>query len=266
MINLAIAGAAGRMGRMLVAACQQDDSVQVTHAIEVSGNPVIGQDCGDLSGVGTLGVAIDAELNPAKFDILIEFTNPASTLEHLEFCRQNYKSMVIGTTGLGKDDIKTLQDAAQSIPIVFAPNMSVGVNLTLKLLEMAARALGTDADVEVIEAHHRHKVDAPSGTALRLGEAVAEAWGKDLQEIGVFERHGQIGPRPDGSIGFSTIRAGEIVGEHTVMFATDGEILEITHKSVSRMNFANGAVRAARWLHGRPAGLFSMQDVLDLSK
>jgi 4-hydroxy-tetrahydrodipicolinate reductase len=198
------------------------------------------------------------------FDVLIDFTRPEATLAHLAICRGAGKAMVIGTTGFDEDQKAVIREASKDIPVVFAPNMSVGVNLCFKLLELAARVMGDAADIEIIEAHHRHKVDAPSGTALRMGEVVADALGRNLEDCAVYGREGVTGERERETIGFETIRAGDIVGEHTVMFAAEGERVEITHKASSRMTFAGGAVRAAAWLGDRPRGLFDMQDVLGL--
>jgi len=199
-----------------------------------------------------------------QFDVLIDFTHPSVTLQNLALCRQAGKAMIIGTTGFGAEEKQLLAEAGKEIPIVFAANFSVGVNLCLKLLDTAARVLGDEVDIEIIEAHHRHKVDAPSGTALRMGEVVAQALGRDLAEVAVYGREGQTGARERQTIGFATVRAGDVVGDHTVLFAGDGERVEITHKASSRMTFAKGAVRAALWLEGREAGLYDMQDVLDL--
>ncbi len=266
MVRIAIAGAAGRMGKSLITACGGTEGVAVTAAVEQNGAPAVGADAGELAGLPRLGVAVKDALaeTVGDFDLLIDFTRPQPTLDHLEICRRHGKRMVIGTTGFDVRQRSRVEEAAKEMPIVLAPNMSIGVNLSLKLLEMAAKVLGDDVDIEVIEAHHRHKVDAPSGTALRMGEVVAKALGRDLKECGVYERYGHTGERDRKTIGFSTIRAGDIVGEHTVMFAADGERLEIGHKASSRMTFANGAVRAALWLTGKPAGLYDMQDVLGL--
>ncbi|WP_018953507.1 4-hydroxy-tetrahydrodipicolinate reductase [Thioalkalivibrio sulfidiphilus] len=266
MTNLCIVGAGGRMGRTLIEAIQQTEGLKLTVATERAGSSLIGADAGELAGVGRLGVAIseDPAAQVAAFDVLIDFTRPEGTLAHLEVCRKAGRAMVIGTTGFTEAQKQTIREAAKEIPVVFAPNMSVGVNLCLKLLDLAARVLGDEVDIEVIEAHHRHKVDAPSGTALRMGEVVAEALGRDLAQCAVYGREGHTGERERKTIGFETIRAGDIVGEHTVMFAGIGERVEITHKASSRMTFAKGAVRAAAWLKGRSAGLYDMQDVLDL--
>ena len=266
MIHTAIAGAAGRMGRHLLDACRQTEEVRCTVASEQADSPFIGNDAGELAGIGGLNVPITADLTPLidQFDVLIDFTRPAATLVHLELCRTAGKAMVIGTTGFSTEQKTVITHAASDIPIVFAPNMSVGVNLCFKLLEMAAQVLGNDVDVEIIEAHHRHKVDAPSGTALAMGQVVAKALGRHLEECAVYERQGVTGERDRSTIGFATVRAGDIVGEHTVLFADMGERLEITHRASSRMTFAKGAVRAAAWLAGRGPGLFDMQDVLGL--
>lgn len=264
--RLAIAGAAGRMGRALIEAARQAEGVTVTAALEHPEHSLIGSDAGLLAGIGEIGVPLTAD--PAAitsvFDVLIDFTRPQGTLENLAVCRSAGRRMVIGTTGFSDAEKAQLQAAAADIGLVFAPNMSVGVNLCLKLLDLAARVLGDEVDIEIIEAHHRHKVDAPSGTALRMGEVVAAALGRNLKDCAVYGREGVTGERERTTIGFETIRAGDIVGEHTVMFAGIGERVEITHKASSRMTFAKGAVRAAHWLMGRGAGLYDMQDVLDL--
>ena len=227
----------------------------------------MGADIGELAGVGKRGVvAVDSlEAIVDDFDVLIDFTAPQVTLGNLAFCAEYGKRIVIGTTGMSDDELAQLDSYRDKVAMVFAPNMSVGVNLTLKLLETAAKALGDEGyDIEVIESHHRHKVDSPSGTAIKMGEVIADSLGRTLKEHGVFERVGQCGPRSDKEIGFATVRAGDIVGEHTVMFATEGERIEITHKASSRMTFAKGAVRAARWVAGKESGRYDMQDVLGL--
>ena len=266
MTRVAIPGAAGRMGRTLIDACGRADGMELTVASERPGHELLGSDAGMVAGVGELGVAIvdDLEAAAERFDVLIDFTSPAATLEHLEVCRRHGRRIVIGTTGFTPEQKQRIDAAAAEIGVVMAPNMSVGVNLCLKLLDMAARVLGDDVDIEIIEAHHRHKVDAPSGTALRMGEVVAGALGRDLRECAVYGREGITGARDRRTIGFETIRAGDIVGEHTVMFAAEGERVEITHKASSRMTFASGAVRAAGWVADRPAGLYDMQAVLGL--
>ncbi len=267
MTRIAIVGVAGRMGRTLVNAVEQDDGATLAGGVVEPGSSLVGADIGELSGLGKLGIgAVESLAEIADdFDVLIDFTAPQVTLANLAFCAEHGKRIVIGTTGLSDAELGELDGYRDRLAMMFAPNMSVGVNLTLKLLETAAKALGDEGyDIEVIEAHHRHKVDAPSGTALKMGEVVADSLGRSLKEHGVFERVGQCGPRRADEIGFSTVRAGDIVGEHTVMFATEGERIEITHKASSRMTFAKGAVRAARWLAERDNGRYDMLDVLDL--
>jgi 4-hydroxy-tetrahydrodipicolinate reductase len=266
MTRIAITGAGGRMGRALTQACLQSPGLQVTAALEHPDSSVLGADAGELAGVGALGVRVGADLASATadFDVLIDFTRPEVTLANLRICQEAGRRMVIGTTGFDEAGKSAIAAAAESVGIVFAPNMSVGVNLCFKLLHMAAKVLGDNYDVEIIEAHHRHKVDAPSGTALRMGEVVAQALGRDLNECAVYGREGHTGERHPRTIGFETIRAGDIVGDHTVLFAGVGERVEISHKASSRMTFANGAVRAAAWLMQREQGLYDMQDVLGL--
>jgi 4-hydroxy-tetrahydrodipicolinate reductase len=254
------------MGRNLIQAVNQHESLELTAATERPGSSLVGADAGEVAGVGKLNVSISHSLTKVvdDFDVVIDFTGPEATMIHLDICREHGKKMVIGTTGLNDEQKARIDAAAKDIGIVFAPNMSVGVNLCFKLLELAARVMGEGADIEIIEAHHRHKVDAPSGTALRMGEVVAETLGRDLKEVAVYGREGQTGARDPKTIGFETIRAGDVVGEHTVWFATEGERVEIVHKASSRMTFANGAARAAAWLEGKTNGRFDMQDVLDL--
>ena len=266
MLRIAITGAAGRMGKTLIEACQQADDCKLSAAIERPGISLIGADAGELSGVGSLDVQLVDDITSVvnDFDVLIDFTSIESTLHNLQVCKDNKKHIIIGTTGFSDEQKALIREAAQQTAVVFAPNMSVGVNLCLKLLEMAASVLNEDYDIEVIEAHHRHKVDAPSGTALRMGEVVAQTLGRDLKDCAVYGREGHTGPRDPKTIGFETIRAGDVVGEHTVMFATEGERVEITHKASSRMTFAKGAIRAARWLKGKDKGLYDMRDVLGL--
>jgi 4-hydroxy-tetrahydrodipicolinate reductase len=266
MTRIAITGAAGRMGRSLIEAVHNTEGLELTVALEHPDSTLLGSDAGELAGLGKLGVALGADLAAVsdEFDVLIDFTRPQPTLANLAICRTTGRRMVIGTTGFSEAQKLEIAAAANDIGIVFAPNMSVGVNLCLKLLDMAARVLGDEVDIEVIEAHHRHKVDAPSGTALRMGEVVAAALGRDLASCAVYGREGNTGERDRRTIGFETIRAGDIVGDHTVLFAGTGERVEITHKASSRMTFANGAVRAAGWLMMHQTGLFDMQDVLGL--
>ena len=266
MTRIAIVGAGGRMGKALIEACAQTEGVNLTVATEHPSSSLIGTDAGEVAGVGKTGVTIAATLNEAAndFDVLIDFTRPEACLLHLNWCVAHGKKIVIGTTGFDDAGKAAIAKAAEKISVVFAPNMSVGVNLCLKLLDMAARVLGDSVDIEIMEAHHRHKIDAPSGTALRMGEVVANALGRDLKECAVYGREGVTGERDRQTIGFATVRAGDVVGDHTVLFADVGERIEITHKASSRMTFAKGAVRAAGWLHDKQTGLFDMQDVLGL--
>ncbi len=266
MIRVAVTGAAGRMGKALVQAVTETEGLQLTVATEHPESTLIGADAGEVAGIGRLGVAIGADLEAAAadFDTLIDFTRPEPALAHLDVCRRNGKKMVIGTTGFDEAGKSAIRKAGEGIAIVFAPNMSVGVNLCFKLLDIAARVMGEESDIEIIEAHHRHKVDAPSGTAIRMGEVVAGALGRNLDEVAVYGRHGIIGERKRETIGFETIRAGDVVGEHTVWFAAEGERVEIAVKSSSRMTYANGSARAVLWLRERDRGVYDMQDVLGL--
>ncbi|MGY2487673.1 4-hydroxy-tetrahydrodipicolinate reductase [Cupriavidus sp. CP313] len=264
-MNIAIAGASGRMGRMLIEHVLNTEGVSLAGALDVPGSPALGQDAGLLLGRQT-GVAISADVEAvlAGADCLIDFTRPEGTLAHVAAAKKLGVKLVIGTTGFDEAGKAALAEAARSIGIVFAANFSVGVNATFKLLEVAAKLLSTGYDIEVIEAHHRFKVDAPSGTALKMGEVIAEALGRDLKICAVYAREGHTGERDPNSIGFATVRGGDIVGDHTVMFAGIGERIEISHKSSSRQSYADGAVRAARFLADKPNGLFDMQDVLGL--
>lgn len=268
MIKIAIAGAGGKMGRQLIQSVSQTEGVTLGAAFERSGSSLIGSDAGELAGIGKLGINVTDSIDNAKdqFDVLIDFTRPEGTLNHLNQCVKYHKMMVIGTTGFDEAGKKAIHEASQKISIVFAANFSVGVNLVLKLLEKAAYIMGEYSDIEIVEAHHRHKVDAPSGTALAMGESIAHALNQDLNQCSVYCREGHTGERPKNAIGFATIRAGDIVGEHTAIFADIGERVEITHKASSRMTFANGAVRSALWLSAQPTGLYDMKDVLDLNK
>jgi 4-hydroxy-tetrahydrodipicolinate reductase len=263
--RVAIAGAGGRMGRMLVTLLAEHPGLVLSAALEHPSSPHLGTDAGLLAGVKASGVAITADPAAAlaASDVLIDFTVPESTLAHLELCRKCGTRIVIGTTGFG-DAVAKIRQAAADVPIMFAPNMSVGVNLCFKLLDLTARVLGDDFDVEIIEAHHRHKIDAPSGTAVRMGEVLAAALGRDLETCAVYGREGRTGARDRKTIGFETIRGGDIVGDHTVLFAGDGERIEITHKASDRSTFAAGALRAAGWLAAQGPGLYDMQDVLGL--
>ncbi len=264
-MRVAIAGSSGRMGRMLLEAVAQDGGASLAAALEQAGNPQVGRNAGELIGVPDEVMISDSpEKALAGCDVLIDFTRPEGTLRHVAACRKLKVRMVIGTTGFDEAGKQAIADAARDIGIVFAPNMSVGVNVTLKLLEMAAKALGPDHDIEIIEAHHKHKVDAPSGTALKMGEVIAGAMGHKLQDCAVYAREGVTSERKSGSIGFATIRGGDIVGDHTVLFAGTGERVEITHRSSSRATYAQGALRAAHYLMARPHGLYDMWDVLGL--
>jgi len=266
MLNIAVAGAGGRMGRMLIEAVLASGDCRLSGALEVPGSPALGQDAGAFAGRET-GVAVTASL-PAGLSgahVLIDFTRPEGTLAHLAVCRELDVRAVVGTTGFTPDEKAQIAAHAQRVATVFAANMSVGVNVMFKLLQQAALALGTGYDIEVVEAHHKHKVDAPSGTALAMGEVLARARGTDLDSDGVFTRHGHTGERLPGSIGFATVRGGDIVGEHTVLFCGTGERIEIAHKSSSRANYADGSLRAARFLAGRAPGLYGMDDVLGLT-
>ncbi|AOS81829.1 MULTISPECIES: 4-hydroxy-tetrahydrodipicolinate reductase [Hydrogenophaga] len=263
--RVCVAGASGRMGRMLIEAVQASGDCVLGGALDIAASPAIGQDAGAYAGQST-GVIITADLAEGlkSSDCLIDFTRPEGTMAHLRACVEHGVQLVIGTTGFSDEQKAEIAEAAKRIAIVMAPNMSVGVNVTLKLLEMAAKALSTGYDIEIIEAHHRHKVDAPSGTALRMGEVIAGALGRDLKDCAVYAREGVTGERDPSSIGFATIRGGDIVGDHTVLFAGTGERIEITHKSASRSTYAQGSLRAVRFLAGRRNGLFDMFDVLGL--
>ncbi len=264
-LKIAIAGVSGRMGQMLVEAVQAADDCQLIGALDRTESTLIGQDAAAFTGQHS-GVQVTADLRAGLngAQVLIDFTRPEGTLAHLRVCRELGVHAVIGTTGFTDAQKSEIAEVARDIAIVMAPNMSVGVNVTLKLLEMAAKALSTGYDIEIIEAHHRHKVDAPSGTALKMGEVIAGALGRDLKDCAVYAREGVTGERDPSSIGFATIRGGDIVGDHTVLFASTGERIEITHKSSSRATYAQGSLRAARFLANHQRGLFDMFDVLNL--
>lgn len=264
-LKIAVAGASGRMGRMLVDAIAAAPDTVLAGALDIAGSPAIGSDAGAFSGQLT-GVAIQSDLAAglADADYLIDFTRPEGTLRHLAYCAEHGIKVIVGTTGFDDAGKAAIRAAAEKTAIMFAPNMSVGVNVTLKLLELAAKSLSEGYDIEIVEAHHRHKVDAPSGTALKMGEVIADALGRDLKECAVYGREGVTGERDPSTIGFATIRGGDIVGDHTVLFAGTGERIEISHKSSSRVTYAHGALRAARFLADKQNGLFDMQDVLAL--
>jgi 4-hydroxy-tetrahydrodipicolinate reductase len=266
MTRIAVTGAAGRMGKALIEAVTMNPDTILASAIERPESTLIGADAGELAGIGRLGVSVVGNLRDVigDFDVLIDFTAPAATLINAEVCAAYGKQMVIGTTGFTDEEKSKLLKSVDNTALCMASNFSTGVNLCFKLLDMAARVLGDDVDIEVYEAHHRHKVDAPSGTALSMGEVVANALGRNLKDVAVYGREGQTGARDPKTIGFATVRAGDIVGDHTVTFAAEGERVEITHKASSRMSFARGAVRAAAWVVSKDKGLCDMQDVLGL--
>ena len=265
-IRIAVLGATGRMGRAIIQAAAQNPQVKLTAALDRAGNPLLGQDAAALAGLPATGVQVTDSLDAVikDFDVLIDFSRPEGTLAVLPACLQHGKALVIGTTGFAPEQKAEVLAAARKIPVCMSANYSIGVNVTLRLLELAAKTLGDAYDVEIVEAHHKHKIDAPSGTALRMGEAVAAGLNRDLQDCAVYERYGNTGARDSKTIGFATIRGGDVVGDHTVMFLGDGERVEISHKATSRMNFSNGAVRAAAWISQRGPGLYEMRDVLGL--
>jgi 4-hydroxy-tetrahydrodipicolinate reductase len=265
MHKVAVAGASGRMGHMLIEAIRASGDCQLSGATDQPSTPAIGNDAAAFLGLAS-GVPVTADIRAAlaNTDVLIDFTRPEGTMEHVRACREMKVNLVIGTTGFSEGQKAQIEDAARDIAIMMAPNMSIGVNVTLKLLELAAKSLGAGYDVEVIESHHRHKVDAPSGTALKMGEVIAKAQGQQLKDCAVYAREGVTGERKAGTIGFSAIRGGDIVGDHTVLFAGTGERLEITHRSASRQTYAEGSLRAVRFLAGKKMGLFDMFDVLAL--
>ncbi len=266
MIDLAVIGAAGRMGGAIIRALESDQAVRLACALEHTDSPVLGQDAGSVANTRELGIPIVSNPEVQEFDTMIDFSTPDSTLRNIEFCRKTGKAIIIGTTGMNQKMMETMRQAAQEIPILFSANFSVGVNLTAKLLKMAAAVIGNETDIEVIEAHHRQKVDAPSGTALLLGEAITDELGKDLAQEAVLSREGFTGERKPGSIGFSAIRGGQIIGDHTVMFIGESERIEITHRASDRSIYAMGAIRAAKWLQDKPVGLYDMNDVLGLNE
>ncbi|MFL6658772.1 MAG: 4-hydroxy-tetrahydrodipicolinate reductase [Massilia sp.] len=265
-LRIAVAGASGRMGRMLVDAIAAAPDTVLAGALDLAASPAIGSDAGAFAGQLT-GVVIQSDFAAglADADFLIDFTRPEGTLKHLAYCAEHGIKMIIGTTGFDDAGKAAIRAAAEKTAIMISPNMSVGVNVTLKLLEMAAKSLSEGYDIEIVEAHHRHKVDAPSGTALKMGEVIADALGRDLKQCAVYGREGVTGERDPSTIGFATIRGGDIVGDHTVLFAGTGERIEISHKSSSRITYAHGALRAARFLADKSTGLYDMQDVLALS-
>lgn len=267
-IKVGVIGAGGRMGRMLIEAVNDNPQTTLNAAIERQGSSLVGADAGEVAAIGCLNVQIVDDLQAVvdDIDVLIDFSLPDATEKNMQVCAEHNVAMVIGTTGFNEQQEQVLAKASEKIAIVYAGNYSTGVNLSLKLLEMAAKAFGTEADVEVIEAHHKHKIDAPSGTAYMMAEAVADARGQNLKDVAVYGREGQTGEREAGTIGIHAIRGGEIIGDHTVMFIADGEVVEITHRARARMTFAAGAVRAATWVIQQPTGQYNMQDVLGLNE
>ena len=267
-IKVGVIGAGGRMGRMLIEAVNDNSQTTLKAAIERQGSSLVGADAGEVAAIGCLNVKIVDDLKSVvdAIDVLIDFSLPDATEQNMQICAEHNVAMVIGTTGFNEQQEKVLTKASENVAIVYAGNYSTGVNLSLKLLAMAAKAFGEEADVEVIEAHHKHKIDAPSGTAYMMAEAVAEARGQQLKDVAVYGREGQTGEREAGTIGIHAIRGGEIIGDHTVMFIADGEVVEITHRARARMTFAAGAVRAATWVIQQSAGQYNMQDVLGLNE
>ncbi len=267
IIKVGVIGAGGRMGRMLIEATQDNPQTTLSAAIERQGSSLVGADAGEVAAIGRLEIQIVDDLKAviSDIDVLIDFSLPAATEQNMQVCAEHNVAMVIGTTGFNEQQEQVLATASEQIAIVYAGNYSTGVNLSLKLLGLAAKAFGKDADVEIIEAHHKHKIDAPSGTAYMMAEAVAEARGQNLKDVAIYGREGQTGAREAGTIGIHAIRGGEIIGDHTVMFIADGEVVEITHRARARMTFAAGAVRAATWIVQQPVGQYNMQDVLGLN-
>lgn len=270
MLKVGIAGVAGRMGRALVQAVveSQNQNIRLSAAVQRPQSSLLGADVGELAALGRLGVPVVATLDEADFDLLIDFTTIDSSLSNIRYCAENGKAIVIGTTGFSEGQKRDIASAGSRVPIVFAANMSVGMNVCFHLLKQMSQVLAVDSDIEIIETHHRHKVDSPSGTAMRLGEVIAESLGRDLEKCAVYGREGIGEPRDQETIGFSTVRGGDVVGDHTVLFASEGERVELTHKASSRMTFAKGAVRAAAWLAEKPpiesGGYYDMEDVLGL--
>ena len=267
IIKVGIIGAGGRMGRMLIEATEDNPQTTLSAAIERQGSSLVGADAGEVAAIGRLEIQIVDDLKAviSDIDVLIDFSLPAATEQNMRVCAEHNVAMVIGTTGFNEQQEQVLATASEQVAIVYAGNYSTGVNLSLKLLGLAAKAFGKDADVEIIEAHHKHKIDAPSGTAYMMAEAVAEARGQNLKDVAIYGREGQTGAREAGTIGIHAIRGGEIIGDHTVMFIADGEVVEITHRARARMTFAAGAVRAATWIVQQPVGQYNMQDVLGLN-
>lgn len=265
-MKVGVVGAGGRMGRLLVKLCHEADGMEIAAASEIPGSPLVNRDAGDLAGVGPLGVIVgdDAEATFRDADTVIEFSVPAATAAHAALAAKHGTAFVTGTTGLDAAQEAELSAAAADVPIVYAPNMSVVVNVFMNLVEKVASVLGPDYDIEIMEMHHKHKIDAPSGTAVGLGKAAAQGRGVNLDDVAIWSREGETGPRPDGAIGFATLRGADVVGEHTVLFAGEGERLELVHRCTDRSLFVRGAVRATQWVGGKPPGLYTMNDVLGL--
>ena len=259
-------GVAGRMGRSIFHLLNAENDIQIVAATEIGNHPEMGNDIGLVSGEAEIGVTLTSRIEDASSDadVIVDFTAPSSTLNNARYASSNGKAMVIGTTGFSEEEKNELSKLAENFPCVFSPNMSIGVNVMFEATKKLAEILGDDFDVEIIEAHHKHKVDAPSGTALRLGEAAAQGLARDFNSVARFERHGAIGERKEKEIGMQTIRAGDIVGEHTVMFCGAGERIELTHRAMSRDNFAKGVVRAVKWVPGKQAGMYTMKEVLGI--
>lgn len=266
MVRLVVAGAAGKMGSRIAALTKDYSDLKLVGAFERKDHEAVGKDAGEIIGVGKMDIILHDNLNEIidNADVVVSFTSPEASLEHLSIASQNKKAVVIGTTGFSKEGLQSIKDLSQNVPVVLAPNMSVGVNLLFKILKDVARTLGEDFDIEIIESHHRLKKDAPSGTAIKMAQVIAEAINRNLDEVAVYARKGMIGERTKKEIGIQTIRAGDIVGEHTILFGGLGERIEITHKASSRDTFARGALKAAMWIHNKPAGLYDMMDVLGL--
>ncbi len=265
-VKIAVTGASGRMGKALIEAVHLSSGAELGAAIVRAESSLIGADVGELCGLGRLGIDLVGDIKSVvnHFDVLIDFTTPTATLENAKICASAGKGFIVGTTGFSEEEKILFNESIHNIPTVLAANFSTGVNLCFKLLEIASKVVGEDSNIEIYEAHHRHKVDSPSGTALRMGEVIADTLNRDLKEVAVYGREGQIGPRDGNTIGFATVRGGDVVGDHTVSFLADGERVEITHKASSRLSFARGAVRAAVWCAGAKSGLYDMQDVLEL--
>ncbi len=264
MLRIAISGAAGRMGQRLVALASETDDMTVVAALEHNDCPLLGRDAGEVAGIGTIDVPLTTSID-ARPDVLIDFSAPDSTIKRARECAEGDIALVVGTTGLSPDEVSELHDIARSAPCVYAPNMSAGISVLAKLVKLAAEALGPDFDIEVIEAHHRFKKDAPSGTAIKLAQAAADGLGRDLDEVGVYGRHGIVGERTGQEIGMHAVRAGDIVGEHTVLFGSLGEHVELKHSAHNRDTFVRGAIRAAQFVAGKRPGLYTMEDVLGIS-